>query len=363
VALKPPCPICGQEAGLAIVELRFGDKANLPSAVTLHGCADCDFAFSWPRDPVGYRDYYAAVANDTVQRHGQYRNLPQAEILADLITSRPIRTVLDFGCGGGGLLHVLAERFPEVQFLGFDVNAGFPSDLPNLSFTNRPPATTHDLVILSHVLEHIPDIAEIAGLFELVAGQGLIHIEVPDPKRYAALAQPHFAYYVDRLHINHFSQRAILKIAPRGFEVAAGGVYDMPYSLGETYPARYVVLRNAGGQAVPEAVGTYLRQETAKAAEVRARLRTQRFFIYGFGDNFHRNLAPGGPLAGLEGKVIAVIDRNAEALSAAGDARFRFVDPTAAEIDGQPIVCTVSQFSDLGDFFRQTYPRSEVIYL
>jgi hypothetical protein len=68
-------------------------------------------------------------------------------------------------------------------------------------------------------------------------------------------------------------------------------------------------------------------------------------------------------LAGLEDKVIAVIDRNAKALSAAGDARFRFVDPTAAEIDGQPIVCTVSQFSDLGAFFRQTYPRSEVIYL
>lgn len=346
-----------------MTELRFGEKANLPSIVTLHGCADCDFAFTWPRDPVGYRDYYAAVVNDTVQRHGQYRNMPQAEILAGLIASRPIRSVLDFGCGGGGLLHVLAERFPQVQFLGFDVNADFPSDLPNLGFTNRPPATRHDLVILSHVLEHIPDICEIAGLFEHVADQGLIHIEIPDPKRYAALAQPHFAYYVDRLHINHFSQRSILKIAPRGFEVAAGGVYDMPYALGEAYPAQYLVLRNVGGGAVPEAVRAYLEQEAAKATDLRERLRGQRFFIYGFGDNFHRSLAAGGPLAGLEDRVIAVIDRNAEVLSKAGHARFRFVDPTAAEIDGQPIVCTVSQFSDLGAFFRQTYPRSEIVYL
>jgi tRNA G46 methylase TrmB len=46
---------------------------------------------------------------------------------------------LDFGCGGGGLLHVLAERFPHVRFLGFDVNANFPSDLPNLRFSDQVP--------------------------------------------------------------------------------------------------------------------------------------------------------------------------------------------------------------------------------
>jgi hypothetical protein len=219
-------------------------------------------------------------------------------------------------------------------------------------------------VILSHVVEHMADIDQITALFDLVGDGGLVHIETPDPKLYASFPQPHFGYYVDRLHINHFSQRSILKVAPQGFDVVAGGTYRMPYALGEFYPAQYVVLRNRQAeQAVPNAIEAYLGAEAPRWADIHARLRDQKFFVYGFGDNCHRNLAPGGPLAGLEDKVIAVIDRNAKALSAAGDARFRFVDPTAAEIDGQPIVCTVSQFSDLGAFFRQTYPRSEVIYL
>lgn len=363
--LKPPCPICGLDASAPITELRLGDKPNLPSVVTLHGCADCDFGFTWPRDPVGYRNHYAAVANDTAQRHGQYRNLPQAEILAGLIASQAVRSVLDFGCGGGGLLHVLAERFPQVQFLGFDVNANFPSDLPNLRFSDQFPRAGHDLAILSHVVEHIADIDEIRALFSLVGEGGLIHIEAPDPKLYATLPQPHFGYYVDRLHINHFSQRALLKIAPQGFDVVAGGTYRMPYALGDFYPAQYVVLRNRRAeQAVPGAIKAYLRSEAPRWAELHAELRDRKFFVYGFGDNFHRSLAEGGPLHGLEDNILAVIDRNAAVLSKTGQSRFRFIAPgDVAAVDGGLIVCTVSQFSALAGFFRQTYPDSEIRYL
>lgn len=363
MASGPPCPICGVAAGPALAAMRFGDKPGLPSAITLHGCADCDFAFTWPRDPAGYRAHYAAVVNDLTQRHGQYRNLRQVEIIADLIQAHAVRSVLDFGCGGGGLLHALAVRFPGVEFVGFDVNADFPSDLPNLRFDTRPPETPHDLVILSHVVEHMPEMAEIAGLFDLVGPGGLIHVETPDPKRYADFQQPHFGYYVDRLHINHFSQRALLRVAPRGFDVVAGGVYAMPYTLGEAYPAQYVVLRNRReARSVPSALETYLGAEAARWTEVRERLRARRFYVYGFGDNFHRALTQGGPLHGLEANIIAVIDRNAEVLSGGG-APFPFVAPDAGEIDGALIVCAVSQFSDLGEFFRRTYPGSEVVYL
>jgi SAM-dependent methyltransferase len=365
MALTPPCPICGREASSAIAGLCFGDKPHLPSAIALHGCADCDFAFTWPRDPFGYRDYYAAVANDTAQRHGQYRNHPQADILANLIGSRPIRSVLDFGCGGGGLLHVLAERFPQVRFLGFDVNANFPSDLPNLRFTDQFPQDGHDLVILSHVIEHMADISQIKALFDLVGEDGLVHIEMPDPKHYISVPQPHFGYYVDRLHINHFSQRALLKIAPQGFDVLIGGTYRMPYALGDFYPAQYVVLQNRRHeQAVPEAIDAYLQAEAQRWADIRAQLHGRRFFIYGFGDNFHRSLSPGGPLHGLEGNIIAVIDRNAATLATSSRSAFQFMDPSEiARIDGALIVCTVSQFSDLAEGFRQAYPNSEVQYL
>jgi SAM-dependent methyltransferase len=360
----PPCPICGQRASAPIATTDFGDKPHLPQSVSLHGCASCDFAFTWPRDPDGYRAYYAAVANDLTQRHGQYRNVRQVEIIAGLIADHGIRSVLDFGCGGGGLLHGLADQLPEVAFTGFDVNADFPSDLSNLRFTSRSPTAAYDLVIVSHVLEHIPDMDQITGLFDLVAAGGLIYIETPDPKRYGAFEQPHFAYYVDRLHINHFSQRAILKVSPSGFDVVAGGTYAMPYTLGEAYPAQYLVLRDRGETAsAPTAIQDYLTAEARRWAAVRAELGGRRFLVYGFGDNLHRALAPGGPLHGLEDQIIAVIDRNAEALSST-TATFRFIPPTEVEeIDGGLIVCTVSQFSDLRAFFGETYPGSEVRYI
>lgn len=360
----PPCPICGQRAGAPIAATDFGEKPNLPARVSLHGCAPCDFAFTWPRDPDGYRAYYAAVANDLTQRHGQYRNTRQVEIIAGLIAEHEIGSVLDFGCGGGGLMHALADQLPEVAFTGFDVNASFPSDLPNLTFTSQPPSASYDLVILSHVLEHIPDMGEIVGLFDLVAAGGLIYIETPDPKRYGAFQQPQFGYYVDRLHINHFSQRAILKVSPSGFDVVVGGTYAMPYTLGEAYPAQYLVLRDRDETAsAPTAIQDYLAAEARRWAAVRAELGGRRFLVYGFGDNLHRALASGGPLHGLEDQIIAVIDRNAEALSSA-PAKFRFIPPTEIEeIDGDLIVCTVSQFSDLRAFFAETYPGSEVRYI
>jgi hypothetical protein len=209
------------------------------------------------------------------------------------------------------------------------------------------------------------DIDQIKDLFDLVGEDGVVHIETPNPKLYASFPQPHFGYYVDRLHINHFSQRSILKIAPQGFDVVASGTYAMPYALGEFYPAQYVVLQNRlAGLDVPSAVEAYLRAEAPRWADLHAELSGGKFFVYGFGDNFHRSLLPGGPLHGLEDSIMAVIDRNAEALSKVGQTRFRFVQPTeAAEIDGATIVCTVSQFSGLASFFSETYPRSEIRYL
>lgn len=360
-----PCPICGQVEATAIGQMQFGDKPHLPAVVTLRFCADCDFAFTEPRDAEGYRAYYTSVANDLTQRHGQYRNSRQIGFLADLIATNAVRSVLDFGCGGGGLAHALASRFPEVAFLGFDVNANFPSELANLKFDNALGMQTYDLVILSHVVEHIPDLTEVTGLFDLVAEGGLIYVEMPDPFGYETFVQPQFGYYVDRLHINHFSQRSLLRLAPAHFDVVAGGGYAMPYTLGEAYPAQFVTLRNRRGpKTVRSAIDTYIASEASRWAKVRESLKDRRFLIYGFGDNFHRSLSAGGPLEGLESQIIAIIDRNAPALSQTAPADFRFIAPTdVAEIDGNLIVCTVSQFVGMADFFAQTYPRSDILSL
>lgn len=81
------------------------------------------------------------------------------EVIAD---TRPA-TVLDVGCGTGNqLTKPLAERFPEVQFLGVDSDEGTiafareANELPNLSFATEITGQ-FDLVIASEVLEHVED--------------------------------------------------------------------------------------------------------------------------------------------------------------------------------------------------------------
>lgn len=82
-----------------------------------------------------------------------------AQVIAD---TRPA-SVLDVGCGTGNqLTKPLAERFPDVRFLGVDSDDGTiafarkANVLPNLSFATEI-SGQFDLVIASEVLEHVED--------------------------------------------------------------------------------------------------------------------------------------------------------------------------------------------------------------
>lgn len=69
-----------------------------------------------------------ATGNDLVDwnRHGQAFSQDRSgapKWLTDTIESLEVRTVLDLGCGGGGLLHVLALRRENFTGIGIDANA------------------------------------------------------------------------------------------------------------------------------------------------------------------------------------------------------------------------------------------------
>lgn len=75
------------------------------------------------------------------------------------------KTVLDYGCGKGALIKGLKEKYPEVDFLGYD---------PAIPGKDVLPQGPFDLVINTDVLEHIPEqelpevIATIASLSDCV---------------------------------------------------------------------------------------------------------------------------------------------------------------------------------------------------
>ncbi|MGQ9506880.1 MAG: methyltransferase domain-containing protein [Candidatus Bathycorpusculaceae bacterium] len=44
-----------------------------------------------------------------------------ADMISILIENRNVKSIADYGCGPATLLFTLAERFPKIEFYGFDV--------------------------------------------------------------------------------------------------------------------------------------------------------------------------------------------------------------------------------------------------
>lgn len=110
----------------------------------------------------GYANYWSPVIR------------PMGERLLDLLPLTDAQFVLDVGTGAGALLPVIKSRSPAATIVGIDHSAGMlrqaqtrpgvllsRMDSRQMSF----PAARFDVVILSFLLFHFPDIA--AGLKEL----------------------------------------------------------------------------------------------------------------------------------------------------------------------------------------------------
>jgi len=95
------------------------------------------------------------------------------------------KRVLEVGCGAGGILSVFCDNGCEVIGLDFDddyLNVARKNGITTItgSLDKLGSKDKYDLIILSHVLEHIIEPAEFLGtLIEHLEDTGVIYIEVP----------------------------------------------------------------------------------------------------------------------------------------------------------------------------------------
>jgi len=161
--------------------------------------------------------------------------------------------ILDIGCAGGGLLLALAGRgFRDLT--GMDPSPacvervrrhGFSCQQRTLSDLRRvPPAEVYDVVILSHVLEHLVDVSEtLLVVRDLLVDGGVCYVEVPDASRYATDAFVPF-YFFDSEHINHFSRSTLQNLAwANAFDVLCDGERDLRVGGGKLYPAAWALFQ------------------------------------------------------------------------------------------------------------------------
>jgi SAM-dependent methyltransferase len=115
------------------------------------------------------------------------RKVALAVTMTEYFIRRPIRTVLDIGCGEGAWLSHLRALRPKVAYTGFDSSDyaverfGRSRNIRKAAFGDLPSLDlgAYDLVVCSDVLHYVPDDELRAGIPELVsAADGMAFLEV-----------------------------------------------------------------------------------------------------------------------------------------------------------------------------------------
>lgn len=220
------CLIC---SGRSFEPVAEKDRYGLPVSVMI--CRDCGLVQTSPRLTEAanrefydseYRPLYVGTERPT---HAFFcRQVEQGQkIIHRLETKARFKfcgqTVVEIGCGAGGILEAFNKR--GCQVMGFDWGTDylkfgrneFGLDLRVGGLMALPAQIKPDLVIYSHVLEHVSDPrAELRQLHSRLRPDALIYIEVPGVKNVARAYEGDFLQYLQNAHISHFTQQTLTNL-------------------------------------------------------------------------------------------------------------------------------------------------------
>lgn len=296
LASTRPCPVCRSARATSLHRQRYAlfDDSDLPVDTTIVACDDCGMVYAASDAKAeDYRRHYARHSKyDTAaQVSGSGETPADARRLDDLVgflvknvpsLAAHGTAILDIGAGRGGLLAAFLGHGHD-RIVGIDPSPGcveamrahgIAAEVGELEQSAWPIDPRHfDLVVLSHVLEHVFDVADaFERVVQRVAAGGSIYLEVPDAARYTVERFPPF-YFFDPEHINHFDAPMLGRLASRhGWEVTAPWSRVLDVGAGQRYPAVGVVLQRSNGAAsithtsAVSAIRRYVEASTVAAA-------------------------------------------------------------------------------------------------
>jgi len=297
------CPITGDREVMVLHHQRFllADGNPLPSEYDVVWSRRAGFAYAdTPLGQSGYDRYYADFSKyeDSTVSTGGGETPSDAERLArtadDIarVVGDCNASVLDIGCANGGLL-VALRKLGFSSVAGIDPSPacvrtvrtryGIPAEAGGL-FELPARVKKPDVVVLSHVLEHVFDLPRaIQVLRGLLSKKGVAYIEVPDAARYRDYV---FAPFQDfnTEHINHFSTISLTNLMrSQGFEPVSGGTKTIQSSPQCPYPALFGFFRKRDGavkaadfqrdDGLLASLQEYIARSAAKLAQIESVIR------------------------------------------------------------------------------------------
>lgn len=380
------CPICGRKSS-ATLALHFNQKMGLPTEVTIRSCDQDNWLFVGNGDQASYDSYYTSLANDSYHQEiaGADGRSPiailQRQQLLNLVGDffRERRTVLDFGCGEAWLLQELAAEFPSSNFWGVDPSPAVQvaadkiagKNLPNLHIGRQLPTNvTFDLIIASHVVEHLIDFDLLRFWHSLLSENGLLYVEVPNALQYVTHERLEFLYYLDRLHVNHFTPQSLAQLLARhGFGYLVHFEYAFPYRDGKPYPALGTLFQKDGRKEhvtspnMLETANSYISQEQIRAKVLKGEFKMfDGVLVWGAGDNFYRSLENGGPLSDLP--AITLLDKRPQRVNIGTRSWTTEIPGDGIRRYPWPVIVTVSERrKEIADQVKEIDPSRKVFFV
>lgn len=255
------CPVCDFDQVKEIRKFNFTlfDKHPMQNGYMAAQCEKCGFIYGDTNVTQAILDdYYENLSkyeDKTISTGGGYtihdknRLKSAAEYIAAKFDDKGIK-IVDIGCAIGGLLEQLRNQ-GFINLTGIDPSIScveitqsekncncYHSSLFNI----EEKFGKYDLVILSHVWEHILDLnTAIKSIEKILNPNGYIYIECPNAMLYREIIHAPFQEF-NTEHINHFTEQSFknffginnyscIDIGNRVIQIASGEDYNAVFGI------------------------------------------------------------------------------------------------------------------------------------
>lgn len=292
---RKACPVCRSADVLAALSRRAlpvfqnvvlpsqAEAISAPAAeFQLVACRRCGFSYNAVFDPslVVYDESYDNAVPSTIFRD-YYRSL--VGMLAERFDLRG-GTVYDIGCGKGEFLEMLCAGAPGIQGIGIDPSCT-PTERGNFRLVKAFLEPSHfaadtRLIIVRHVLEHIPDPRAFLAMLYGCVPDAPVFFEVPE---FGWILKNGAFWDFCYEHCNYFTSESLgACLAAEGFatieqRLSFGGQYQWALCR----KARVAELPTRRGDAIIEAVRRYSMNEAAQIARMVAAAEQNPLVVWG----------------------------------------------------------------------------------